>query len=637
MADKMMRIAGRGTDGLAKAISTDKSGRLDVRVNKKIQLTAPRAINAGAELIFGPYNTDEKYSYATFNFDTRFEMKVYIAYHYWNPPTNAYVAGDYEEVLSSTSVSDRYSKAEVKLKTSRFSVKVHNYGGFGGFLGENSFIILSDFEMSLGDTFRDIYSNSSNLKRQIVEGGTVAVGGFKRSLVKSNRGYNHATLKIPKEFPMKVSIRYFYTRSNGVNSATSYREIAESTQVKGEFLSLEVPLETDQYQILIDNIGTTVAHLSDDNFEILSNVHELERVQTQSLLHGPISRPKSRLYFRQTAPSIAVMTRAEDGVFYVADQDGLLKKYTNIVKQGESPTETGLNFYTAIGKTKETANLVAIRVLGNDINYFANVDNKATIYHTKSINTAPTRVYQSADEGALFSKSFGIDAYLNGIATTRSGIVLASAYGTGQIARDLVVSTDRGVTFKVVKKTQNLTSVNGNSHWHDVAYDAYRGWIWASEGDGANSAVWYSEDLGASWKKLPDKEQPTAIVPFSDRIVFGRDGWHAGVDVLEIPDSQSYAFGSIKPLKDANRAMGANYFARKPVTYSDESYMSFEVYESVSHPSIVIATGDGGRSWHGVWSGVTNIGNFIAMDDENVYAYDKWGASVVYSKRVLWS
>lgn len=636
MADLMMRIAGRGDDGLAKAISTDKSGRLDVRGNKKIQLTAPRAINAGAELIFGPYNTDEKYSYATFNFDTRFEMKVYIAYHHWNPPTNTYVIGDYEEVLSNTSVGDRYSKAEVQLKTSRFSVKVHNYGASGGFLGENNFIILSDFETSLGDTFRDIYSNSTNLQRQIVEGGTVAVGGFKRSLMKNNKGYNHITLKIPKDFPMKVSIRYFYKRSNGVNAATSYREIAETTQMKGEFLSLEVPLETDQYQILIDNIGITAAHLSDDNFEILSNVDELERTQTQALIHGPLSRPKSRLYFKQTAPSIAIMTRAEDGLFYVADQEGALKTYTDIAKS-IAPSETGLNFYTAIGKTKETAGLVAISVIGNDINYFANVDNKATIYHTKSISTAPTMVYQSTDVGALFSGSFGIDAYISGIMTSRSGVVVASTYGTGQVARDLVVSTDRGVTFEVVKKTQNLTSVNGNSHWHDVAYDAYRGWIWASEGDGANSAVWYSEDLGSSWKKLPDKEQPTAIVPFSDRIVFGRDGWHAGVDVLEIPDSQSYAFGSIKPLKDANRAMGANYFARKPVTYSDESYMSFEVYESATQPSVVIATGDGGRSWHGVWSGITNIGNFIAMDDEYVYAYDKWGASVVYSKRVLWS
>ena len=48
MADLMMRMAGRGDDGLAKAIAAEKDGSVKTRATKRIDLTSPRPILANS-------------------------------------------------------------------------------------------------------------------------------------------------------------------------------------------------------------------------------------------------------------------------------------------------------------------------------------------------------------------------------------------------------------------------------------------------------------------------------------------------------------------------------------------------------------------------------------------------------------
>ena len=630
----MMRMAGRGDDGLAKAIAAEKDGSVKTRTTKRIELTPPRPILATSSLEFGPYNTDEKYNFATIYTRTAFEMRIYIAYHSWNPSANSYEIGEYEEIGHVTSVMERNNKFSVPLKTARFSIKIENYGGYGGYLGSDCYVILSDFDTSLAESIETIYSKSTNLKRQLWAPRTINAKGSVTSLRRDSNGFKYTTITLPNTFPAKVYINEFRTLQSGLEQAFGLRELINTTSIFDNFITLHVPLTADRYQIRIENLSNDSSYISDSNFEILSNDNPAPKPKYPER-H---KRPKGKLWFRQAGVSgISVACRGlgSDKNFYVSDQDGNIKKYDDIIEYNSTPVEEGINFHTSIGMTKDEAKLVAIRVLPNSVLYFANVNRKGTIYQANKITTAPTQVYQSANAMCEFNRNFGIDVYVNGSATSRTHVVVASTYGTGQVARDLIVSKDRGnQTFTVVKKTQNLTSPNTNSHWHDVAIDPYRGYIWSAEGDGPNASIHYSDDWGESWQRVPGNEQPTAIIPFPDKVVFGRDGKLVGVDVINFDDSLNLAMESPKDYQDFSKVQASLFYARKPVIDGLEAYMSFEVTPAIKQPKMVVATGDGGDTWHSVWLGDTNIGNFCMMDDDYVYAYDAWAASVVYAERL---
>lgn len=629
----MMRMAGRGDDGLAKAIAAEKDGSVKTRTTKRIDLTSPRPILVNSSLEFGPYNTDDKYNFATIYTYTRFEMRIYIAYHSWSHSTNAYEIGEYEELGHVTSVMEGNNKFSVPLKTARFSIKIENYGGYGGYLGSDCYVILSDFDTSLAESIETIYSKSTNLKRQVWSPRTIKAKSQSTSSTRDSNGFSYTTITFPNTFPARVSINEFRKSENGQEIAFGLRELINTTNIFDNFITLHVPLTSGRYQLRIDNLSNDPSYMSDTNFEILSNDNPAPKPEHPER-H---KRPKGKLWFRQVGVSgISVACRGlgSDKNFYISDQEGDIEKYTDIIRHDITPAETGINFYSSIGKSKTEAPLVAIRVLPNSVLYFANVGGKGTIYQANNINTTPTQVYQSADSTSGFNRNFGIDVYVNGGATSRTGVVVASTYGRGQVARDLIVSKDRGKTFTVVKKTQNLTSHNSNSHWHDVAIDIYRGYIWAAEGDGANASVHYSDDWGESWQKVPGKEQPTAIIPFPDKVVLGRDGKLVGVDVINFEDSLSLVMTAPKDYQDFSKAQASLFYARKPVVDDLEAYMSFEVTPAIKQPKMVVATGDGGDTWHSVWMGDTNMGNFCMIDDNYVYAYDNWAASVIYAERL---
>lgn len=629
-----MRIAGRGTDGLAKAISTELDGSLKIRDTKRFELTSPRPILANSSLEFGPYNTDDKYNFATIYTYTLFEMRIYIAYHSWDPPTNAYKIGEYELLGESTSVMEPKNKFSVPLKTARFSIKIENYGGYGGFLGSDCYVILSDFDTSLAESIETIYSKSTNLKRQLWAPRTINAKGSVTSLRRDSNGFKYATVTFANTFPAKVYIQEFRKLESGFEQAFPLREIITTTSIFDNFITLHVPLTSDRYAIRIENLSNDPSYVSDTNFEILSNDNPAPKPKYPER-H---KRPNGQLLFKQAGVSgISVACRGlvNDNNFYIADQEGNIKKYDDIIKWNNTAVEEGINFYTSIGMTKEVAKLVAIRVLPNSVLYFANVNRKGTIYQADKITDTPTQVYQSADTLCEFNQNFGIDVYVSGSATSRTHVVVASTYGRGQVARDLIVSKDRGnQTFTVVKKTQNLTSPNTNSHWHDVAIDPYRGYIWAAEGDGPNASIHYSDNWGETWQRVPGNEQPTAIIPFPDKVVFGRDGKLVGVDVINFDDSLNLAMEAPKDYQDFSKVQASQFYARKPVIDGLEAYMSFEVTTAIKQPKMVVATGDGGDTWHSVWMGDTNVGNFCMIDDDYVYAYDAWNASVVYAERL---
>ena len=224
-------------------------------------------------------------------------------------------------------------------------------------------------------------------------------------------------------------------------------------------------------------------------------------------------------------------------------------------------------------------------------------------------------------------------------------IVLAGEYNQADLSsKRLYLSRDGGLTFSVVRQT-----VDGagpvNNHWHATAYDPWGGALWASAGDDTKPPreLSFSLDWGVTWSSLTapaDRHlQPTAIMPFPARMVFGRDsgGFAPGLDWWERPVSggqpeggQALAPGLMTFAPDLSAAqvypdastwcIGRN---------SDECYILFP--PRGTGRGAIYATGDGGRSWHRV-ADVTRAGSWSLASD---------GVRVILAKvnpaREVWS
>lgn len=224
-------------------------------------------------------------------------------------------------------------------------------------------------------------------------------------------------------------------------------------------------------------------------------------------------------------------------------------------------------------------------------------------------------------------------------------IVLAGEYNQAdRSSKRLYLSRDGGLTFSVVRQTVDGAG-SVNNHWHATAYDPWGGALWASAGDDTKPPreLSFSLDWGVTWSSLTapaDRHlQPTAIMPFPARMVFGRDsgGFAPGLDWWERPVSggqpeggQALAPGlmtfapdlsAFQVYPDASTwCIGRN---------SDECYTLFP--PRGTGRGAIYATGDGGRSWHRV-ADVTRAGSWRLASD---------GVRVILAKvdpaREVWS
>ncbi|HHW90728.1 MAG TPA: hypothetical protein GX745_07505, partial [Clostridiales bacterium] len=136
-----------------------------------------------------------------------------------------------------------------------------------------------------------------------------------------------------------------------------------------------------------------------------------------------------------------------------------------------------------------------------------------------------SNLHETLNTDGKVSSSINISFWEDGI----NRIVLVGDYEQDtSYAPKLYLSLDGGDTFNVI-----LEGKTGfvNNHWHATCYDKFSGTIWASQGDGSSATTYYSADLGKTWEEASitvsgktSYAQPTLILPFPDRVVFGRDG-----------------------------------------------------------------------------------------------------------------
>ncbi|WP_238532796.1 WD40/YVTN/BNR-like repeat-containing protein [Halalkalicoccus jeotgali] len=107
-----------------------------------------------------------------------------------------------------------------------------------------------------------------------------------------------------------------------------------------------------------------------------------------------------------------------------------------------------------------------------------------------------------------------------------------SDYEAGKHGNEVILSTDGGQSFKQILEPEVNTTDAANNHIHDVEYDPYAERIWVAVGDHGNSQLYWSDDLGESWKEIDDRgaiTMVTQIAAFKDCITLGSDGDPEGI------------------------------------------------------------------------------------------------------------
>jgi len=196
-----------------------------------------------------------------------------------------------------------------------------------------------------------------------------------------------------------------------------------------------------------------------------------------------------------------------------------------------------------------------------------------------------------------FTAPYGSSFYSDGL----NNYVLAGQYTEGVAPKHLYLSKDGGDTFEIIKTTQGLGTTN--SHWHTAEFDPYSGAIWASEGDGPNSSVWVTYDLGETWELVSEEIQPTLIIPLPDRVLFGRDGGSSpGFDCWERKE-QRFEHPAIYPIQtnmefrtDLSPYVYVPTNERVVVVDRNIAYVGY--HKTDGNMNYIFATGDGGASWH---------------------------------------
>ena len=640
MPNQVMRTGGKDKDNIARGFLTDERGRIATTSN-----TLKRAFSNKTEVLTHgqKFRSELKKSEGYLSSRIRFSLAT-------NDRSLKVTIIDLEQrsprtprVIYNGSPNSYHLNIDFELMSDEYYIEVEATHAFGlGIQGNNSYEILhnntlkSPIDNVIDETDRTVSTKPQAHKRNFLESSSnweiLSHGEVFRSKLKKSEGYLSGRLNLvfsAQDRSLKVTVLDTTERSprtprviyNG--SPNSYH------------LNIDFEIMSDEYYIEVEATHAFGLSIHKTSVEILHNGILNSGIEERILELKEDTRtkePTKLLKFKQSPLDIQAVHKGYDDYFYAVDNSGTIKKYLDI-KSDDEPLETGVNIWDKLGFTGQITYVFAMR---EGITYFINegvlgtADQRGAIYHAETINDTPTQVYKSATP-SIWSRHFGVKGYDNGVDST----IFCGLYGgSNDNGLDLLLSLDGGATFSKVGETRNR--IGTTNHWHDVAIDTYSGYLFTSQGDTKeNSSIHYSKDFGETWEVLTENMQPTAIVPFPDRIVFGRDDFKVGLDYMMKPENPSQNFEEPKELKVFNNQQAAYFFARSAISEGNEAYMTFLVSAPAKDP-IIVATGDFGKSWHSVFYSKNNVGNFFYMDDEFVYGYNKVYNAVLYAEKPEW-
>lgn len=201
-----------------------------------------------------------------------------------------------------------------------------------------------------------------------------------------------------------------------------------------------------------------------------------------------------------------------------------------------------------------------------------------------------------ADSPAYFSNHWGMSVY--------NEIVVVSQYGSRGVALYAYLSTDHGETWTRIFDLEN-EDIEGrppfttDAHIHSIAYDPWWHRIWICCGDMANTAIYYSEDMGESWRHVPGSTpgpQATGIMPMEDVVLFGSDSSTNGIYGIRRTDKLDTPHYEV--LHRVNDAGRITYVYNLPFrrSYAKNMPVFFAApydHPTVPGPSVITMTVDG--------------------------------------------
>lgn len=651
MESKMMRISGRGPDGFPKAVKVDMLGRPEVVNSTNREVFERLSLDSETESESDVLNNEGSTSARTvITSSNPVSLKVTKKDYRYNGSEYVQIG---EDVIHESDQGEHVHVLEYALTTEHYTLTVENTGTIGTNLTAVEYIGSS---INVGVQKVDVIDNSkkraffSERQSGFNAGTTVETAIYSTG----NDDYAMANIVLLNDRLIRVYIQnYYYHESADEYRGDGYKPIYESDERAYQH-AIDYYLTGEYYSLMFENIDTIGASISEKSTEKRIRLNTpVNKVNSNDKIEDYLERildkigggsketvstvntksPQGFLEFYKSEITARVVSKGNDGRFYIFDGDYKLKKYDDIVNpEGE---EIGIEW--DIEQDGTPANIQAFE---SSIVIFTNTGTQARIYQLDDINDTPTMVYESSTEDISrwpLRSAFGIKSYDNGL----TGYVLAGVYGNGGEDRDLLLSTDSGRSFTPIKTTKNISG--RNAHWHDVAFDVYGGLLWASQGDGEeNRGLYFSEDMGESWQEVGplEENQPTAILPFADKVVFGRDSKVAGLDVYKRPMNRAeFSENQINTLKEFKSQSAAyEYYGHSPILDGDEGYLTFSLYPD-EKPIMVMGTGDGGGSWHSLFMDIDKdvIKSLSMIDDKYIYAYGNPNEqTILYAKRIDW-
>lgn len=155
----------------------------------------------------------------------------------------------------------------------------------------------------------------------------------------------------------------------------------------------------------------------------------------------------------------------------------------------------------------------------------------------------------------LFQFDYGrVSNSLNHVAYEE--IVVIASYTMSDFEGDrhgneVILSSDGGKSFEKVLEAPLESTDATNLHIHDVEYDPYAERVWVAVGDGPNTQLYWSDDLGDSWDEIDDRgafPMVTQVAAFKDCVTFGTDSTPEGIIRWERddPDDEPQGIGELE-------------------------------------------------------------------------------------------
>jgi hypothetical protein len=243
-----------------------------------------------------------------------------------------------------------------------------------------------------------------------------------------------------------------------------------------------------------------------------------------------------------------------------------------------------------------------------------------------NFTTAPTTKITFA--AGVYATRYGTHAYYDALGRD---IVLIAEYGKKDApgnASKVYLSVDGGDNFSTIYDFGNKQGL----HPHACCFDPWRNRIWVSAGDD-DPVIMYSDKMGetGSWITVSTAYKPTSITCFPKYAAFGGDEFPAGVfrwnyameekikiNAGRLADFSQLDYSScidkIFPIDAALSAL--NTFAVPPVARIDDytCYLGFVAAGATGNyrKTGIMATGDGGESWHIVFVDLVNSSGLAA-------------------------